>query len=359
MKKRLMTLAALLTAHCGLSAQETRYSCIPLSEELRTSWSARGHAINMSGDIVGEAGYPDAYGVRATLWSGKKPIDLGIPDTPWRSVAEGINDAGVVAGWGTDSNGASHAMVWTNGVATVLPSLTPQYGSSASAINNRGLVVGESSTDTTYGSSHAVLWRNGKIFDLGTLAGWGLGWSSYAYDINDDGIIVGRSDTSHKHIVKAVRWSGNPRTMTDLGSLPGTKSSLASAINRAGTIVGVSQAPGGAPFDTRAVAWHNNELIDLGNLPGYVSSGARDINDHGVIVGQTDDGAGVALVWYGLDQAPVDLNTRLDSKGCTDWHQRSYVLKEASSINNAGMIVARGLTGINQFRVFRLVPIAN
>ena len=56
--------------------------------------------------------------------------------------------------------------------------------STASSINNAGVIVGQATTQT--GQYHAFLYKNGAMSDIGT-----LGTSSYAYAINDAGQIVG------------------------------------------------------------------------------------------------------------------------------------------------------------------------
>jgi len=61
--------------------------------------------------------------------------------------------------------------------------------STASAINNQGLIVGSSRTSS--GKTHAFLYQTGAMKDLGALAG-GL---SEANDINDAGAITGRTAT--------------------------------------------------------------------------------------------------------------------------------------------------------------------
>jgi probable HAF family extracellular repeat protein len=68
--------------------------------------------------------------------------------------------------------------------------------SQATALNNLGQVVGSSTTaDDGTGSSrtHAFLYSDGMMRDLGVLGGTDSGESSVAHDINDQGQIVGSS----------------------------------------------------------------------------------------------------------------------------------------------------------------------
>src|SRR5437899_360015 len=78
-------------------------------------------------------------------------------------------------------------------VITDLGTLGRRYrDSGASAINERGQVVGDSATAS--GKQHAFLWQNGKMTDLGTL---GRAYTdSGAVAINDRGQVVGTSFTA-------------------------------------------------------------------------------------------------------------------------------------------------------------------
>src|SRR5690242_11165443 len=66
--------------------------------------------------------------------------------------------------------------------------------SQAQAINNNGVIVGQSAVaDGENPPNHAFRWQNGHMSDLGTLAGFNA--TSNATSINDFGVIAGYSDT--------------------------------------------------------------------------------------------------------------------------------------------------------------------
>jgi len=113
--------------------------------------------------------------------------------------------------------------------------------------------------------------RHGLTF-LGTLGG-GLSWP---LDINDDGVVVGYSETGVGGEVHAFLWDG---TLHDLGAAGPGDSSVALDVSETGVVAGSSGAS--------AVYWEDGTLHVLPLPPGHGSANARAVNDLGVIVGQS------------------------------------------------------------------------
>lgn len=248
--------------------------------------NSRALGINNRGDVVGSAGIPTSssfvaptaaapaiHAVRFTDRGGME--DLGTLGGA-RSSASAINDNGIVVGW-SDLGvfGAQRAFRWTPAAGMQdLGIFAGEWDSEAVDINNRGEIVG-------YSGARAILWTNtGRINDLGTLPGGSYG---KARAINERGEVVGwiLDDAGRYH---AVLWTAG-REIVDLGTLPGDVSSWAVGINNAGIVVGSSQGP--APLlARRGFAWTRGEgMRELPGLPGATNTVASDINDAGMAVG--------------------------------------------------------------------------
>ena len=177
--------------------------------------SAQAVAINNQGSgrghVVGNSGG------QAFFWDGGAMYPLGGLISGGTSAAVGINDLDQVVGTATASDGSTHAVIWsfdnTTKQATIRDLGTLGGANSyAVAINNQGVVVGYSDTGTTYqegnttmGIQHAFLWKNGVMYDLGTHSDF----YNYAFapsypfsqgvSINDNGELTGYSETINAH----------------------------------------------------------------------------------------------------------------------------------------------------------------
>lgn len=353
-----------LNAHAAL----TTYTCTHLATEGGHN-IVEPYAINRRGVAVGCCSYSNQFSSGATLWKGNgQTVELHSLSKS-HSVSYDVNDQGQIVGYGMDDVREQHALVWSDhrAVPHKLIPLPDGVAPKARALNNKGHIVGTSGiVNNTTNTVHAVLWRDGRVIDLGTLGGRkGQHLKrSEARDINAAGVIVGTSDADRRRTPHAVRWD-NPRTIVDLGTLPGTDLiSHAVAINSTATIVGHGSYQTGDLTNVHAIAWHGGAVIDLGALPGDGTSRATALNDEGVVVGfsRLDYLKERAVIWYGLDQPPVDLNTLLSAGGCIDDEGEPYPLHRATSINSHNEILVMGMVrdfaGDPKYRIFRLKPVA-
>jgi probable HAF family extracellular repeat protein len=138
-----------------------------------------------------ETGYV-AYHPEASFWDADGTLtNIGLIDEDgYVSNAHDINDLGQVL---VAVSGVSlldkWSYVWQDGeIGEKLAGLGGR-ATEANAINNNGLIVGQSQTaDGTY---HAVLWQDGEIIDLNDLVSDTDLVLTAAIDINDKGQIVG------------------------------------------------------------------------------------------------------------------------------------------------------------------------
>src|SRR5437763_12769916 len=158
---------------------------------------------------------------------------------------------------------------------TDLGSLGDTSFSRARGINNSGQVVGEANTDQTDDNgdpiTHAFLWQNGAIHDLGTLGGN----TSEARAVNDHGQAVGYADTDQTDdngdtLSDAVMWQNGK--IHDLGRPNGSIFGYGLSVNSSGAVAGFAEDADG---NRTAFLWQNGKMQNLGTLPGGSTSEAE------------------------------------------------------------------------------------
>lgn len=315
-------------------------------------------AVNAKGEIVGasENGeFDPLLGInqaRAVLWEDGEIVDLGSLGG-YESAAFAINDHGQIVGNSTNTipdpfcflnSAQNRAFLWQRGHMQDLETLGGNC-SGATAINDRGRVVGNSTTSsiptiTGVPSWDPFIWEEGKgMIDLGTLGGF----FGTAFDLNNRDQVIGESSIAKDPEACSVPDSGNTNChpflwergrMIDLSkSTVGGKPLGLSGIDDDGDIIGNAVFPK-APFD--AMLWVGGFATDLGHLDGCTSS-AHAINSRRQIVGWVfpcGNGDIRAFLWE--HGSMVDLNTLIPPDS-------SLKLVQAEDINDRGEIDGIGV----------------
>jgi len=233
-----------------------------------------------------------------------------------------------VCGFGTHLE--CRPFLWQVFHMSALPLLGGNNGQ-ASAINNRGQIVGFAETATVDSGCPPnlirtpVLWQNGEApaRALPTVAGDPDG---DAFWINDHGQAVGDSGNCTGTILHAVSWKNGIAT-----ALPDFKTgAVAQGINNQGQIVGTV---GSADNTTQYGAlWQNGTLTNLGLLPGDFGGLASGINSKGQVVGSNFDSAfnwSHGFIWQ--NGVMTDLNTLIPASA-------NLFVTMANKINERGQI---------------------
>ncbi len=156
--------------------------------------SAGANAINNVGAVVGGSGILPFSG-RAFLWEDGEMFNLGTFPNGGQSIANDINDAGLIVGSASASNGQVHAVIWENRVIRSIHGLGLE--TVARAINASGQVVGFADIDGVFDHISGFLYEpGGRMVDVMSLIPPRHRWRQIlnVSDINDAGEIVAYGD---------------------------------------------------------------------------------------------------------------------------------------------------------------------
>ena len=329
-------------------------------------------SINLAGQIVGVSedgavdpltGFPET---RGALWENGKIIGLGTLGG-YDSIASAINDRGEIVGGALNttpdafSNCAQpfpyatqvHAVLWQ---ADVMHDLGTLGGNDSCAlfVNDQGQVAGGSYTNITpnsvtgYPTLAPFLWEDGRMLDLGTLGGT----SGLPNGLNNRGQVVGQSNLLGDLTFHPFLWDRG--VLHDLGTFGGPSGS-ANGINDDGQVVGYGDLPGGPcqGFSCmhHAFLWEHGVKTDLGTLPTEICSNAVSINQSGQIVGYSTPFCNSEtyhpFIWE--NGAMYDVRALIVPGS-------DITLEELFEINDRGEMVGFGLTPNGDLHTVVLVP---
>jgi probable HAF family extracellular repeat protein len=240
----------------------------------------------------------------------------------------------------------THAVLWKNGTLTDLGALPGINSSAAQAINAQGWSAGYSQNgliDPVMGMPEwrAVFWKRNMLHELGTLGGE----ESLANAITNTGEVIGMATTNT--IFDPYAFFGAPThpfiwngQMKDLGTLGGPDAFLTGACVNPELVVGGSfindvpndntQLPTLEPF-----LWDDAEMIDLGTFGG--TFGFAQCGNHlGQIIGQSDLPGDLTFHPFLWEKGVLrDLGTLGGDNGTAVWiNDRGDVVGEADISGN-------------------------
>lgn len=316
MQFRTVLVSSIVSALATLSSVAVAKTPRDLGTLGGSSSFARG--MNDAGVVVGDSavGSGNLHAFIYRPWA-RQMADLS-PNAAFAS-ANAVSNSGLAVGVNKldESAYCGSAVIWdtNNGRLTVLPDLEPglQFAcSQAIAVNDQGVVVGSSNTNGGY--SLPVLWKNGKLVSLGSLGGSG----GFATAINAQGVVVGQSRTAGDEFHGFIWKNG---VMTDIGTLGGDTVTV-SGINSRCQVVGYGPTASGA---LHAFLWENGVMRDL--TPNATYANARAISDSGLLAGEGAAAESIHALFWDHSRTLVDLGTLPGGS-----------FSSAFAVNNAGTV---------------------
>jgi probable HAF family extracellular repeat protein len=301
----------------------------------------------------------------AVLWKDGNISNLGTVQGGTQSLATTVNSGGQIAGFSNNDisdpfslagfSTQTRAFIFQHGSMTDLGTLGGPDALSA-FINERGQIAGLSYTTSTPNSTTGIptldpfLWEDGIMLDLGTLGGT-IGFPG---GLNSRGQVIGNSDLAGDSTFHPFLWSRGK--LQDLGTLGGNDG-YANWINDAGDVVGEANIPvpctacaGPGNQEYHAYLWSEGRMTDLGTVPGDKCSVAFAINHASQVVGASGicHGSLHAFLWENGGPA-VDVNTLVFPKSDMN-------VIYPFDINDRGEIAAQAVLPNGDIHAVLLVP---
>lgn len=360
----LLAAFALTPARVASQSTQTMYKIIPLPT--LGGVTGAGNGINDRGWVTGSTNQAGDTVSHGAVWMGSQLMDLGALGGPaFNSAVAWPNKAnnGVIVGisdtdrdqipndnfscypfyaLGSPTGRVCNGFRWANGAMIALPPFPGGLNSYATAVNNRGQIVGWAENgvaDPTCNTAvqtlqfRAVIWEpDGTMKELPPLPGDS---TSAATAINDLGQVVGISGACGVAVggvsaAHSVIWqNGVPAEIPNLG---GHTWNTPAAINNEGTVVGFS-LPAGQDGTTNfeAFLWTQaGGLVRLGKLPGDALAEALGVNENNQVVGLSAGGPHGLRAFLWQNEVMTDLN-------CLTVAGSPYLIF-ANDINDSGQI---------------------
>lgn len=294
--------------------------------------TARGAVLGLADTATPNAQYPNdwfcggsEYTFHAFSYAGGHLTDLGALPGNNCSVVFEVNRHGLGAGASVTGRfdprvnvTAVHPVLFRDGRVVDIGTLPGGSEGFAVGVNDRGQVLGISNSSRRgpempdffdwHGQIRGFVWQDGVMRDLGTLGGPG----TVPATINARGQVSGDSyvdrtvnPTTGFPTQHSFLWQDG--RMRDLGSLGGART-FTWWMNRHGQVVGRATLPGDRVW--HAFTSDGRRLRDLGTLGGSFSEANR-VNDHGVIAGgsyTTDDESFHTVMWRHGDMTDLSPN---------------------------------------------------
>jgi probable HAF family extracellular repeat protein len=290
-----------------------------------------GLGLNELGHVVGAHTDCAIVNDHAFVWTpGPGLVALDMPTGTLTSTAYDISDGGLIVGeFDITGDGLGFLGFLCDGETVVNLGTMPNGGQSvAEAVNNAGVVVGYWA-NPVFGLEHGFRWEGGVMSDLGPILGTPKGGAT---DINELGHVTGWMGSSFGLDNRAFILQGE--SLIALPPVPGGYTSVAQALNNRGDAGGrgIYTDPDTGNTFSRAFAWVDGVMNRIDPLPGLSRSSARGINDAQQVVGYAWESSTLrGFIWQ--DGVLTDLN---------DLVPPEFYIRIANGINNAGQIVASG-----------------